>query len=226
MRVLITLLTVLASAFAAMSSTGSAAVGDPPCLPTKDDTVWQWPLAGPGASAASGPNAVPHVSPGPDVRAGGASATVGPGAVPGVSSGPDVRAGPTILRPFELPPHRWDAGHRGVDLAGYLGDPVRAAGGGVVLYAGRLVDRGVVVIGHGVLRTSYEPVAASVAVGATVAPGEQVGTLEAGHCASSPCLHWGLLSGHGHGTAYFDPLLLLGCGQVRLEPVMAGPGTG
>ncbi|MBR7824892.1 M23 family metallopeptidase [Actinospica sp. MGRD01-02] len=185
MRVLITLMTVAASAFAAVSSTGSAAVGDPPCAPTNNDTVWRWPL-----------------------------------------ERPDVRAGPTVLRPFEPPAHRWDAGHRGVDLAGRLGDPVRAAGSGVVLYAGRLVDRGVVVIGHGVLRTSYEPVASSVPVGATVAPGEQVGTLEAGHCAASPCLHWGLLSGHGHGTAYFDPLLLLGCGQVRLEPVMAGPGTG
>jgi murein DD-endopeptidase MepM/ murein hydrolase activator NlpD len=203
MRVLITLMTVVASAFAAMTSTGLAAVGDPPCAPTHSDTAWQWPLAAPG------PSAEPVSS-----------------ATPGASPGSDARAGPVILRAFEPPAHRWDAGHRGVDLAGYLGDAVRAAGSGVVLYAGRLVDRGVVVIGHGVLRTSYEPVAASVPVGATVAPGEQVGTLEAGHCAASPCLHWGLLSGHGHGTAYFDPLLLLGCGQVRLEPVMAGPGTG
>jgi murein DD-endopeptidase MepM/ murein hydrolase activator NlpD len=136
-----------------------------------------------------------------------------------------MRAGPTILRPFEPPPHRWDAGHRGIDLAGYLGDPVRAAGPGVVLYAGRLVDRGVVVIGHGLLRTSYEPVEAMLPVGATVALGEQIGTLDAGHCASGPCLHWGLLGGHGHATAYYDPLLLLGCGRLRLEPVMAGPGT-
>jgi murein DD-endopeptidase MepM/ murein hydrolase activator NlpD len=94
-----------------------------------------------------------------------------------------------------------------------------------VLYAGRLVDRGVVVIGHGLLRTSYEPVEATLAVGANVALGEQIGTLGAGHCASGPCLHWGLLGGHGHATVYYDPLLLLGCGRLRLEPVMAGPGT-
>ena len=177
MRILITLITVLVSAFTAMQASG-AAVDAPPCVPTKGSTVWMWPLAG-----------------------------------------------PTLLRPFEPPPHRWDAGHRGIDLAGYVGDPVRAAGPGVVLYAGRLVDRGVVVIGHGLLRTSYEPVEGTLAVGATVAFGEQIGTLDAGHCASGPCLHWGLLGGHGHATAYYDPLLLLGCGRLRLEPVMAGPGS-
>jgi len=183
MRILITLMTVLASACAAVSVSGAAAV-DPPCVPAKRDTAWTWPLLE-----------------------------------------PSMRAGPTILRPFEPPPHRWDTGHRGIDLAGYLGDPVRAAGPGVVLYAGRLVDRGVVVIGHGLLRTSYEPVEATLAVGANVALGEQIGTLGAGHCASGPCLHWGLLGGHGHATVYYDPLLLLGCGRLRLEPVMAGPGT-
>ena len=93
----------------------------------------------------------------------------------------------------------------------------------MVVYAGRLVDRGVVVIGHGVIRTSYEPVAASLSVGASVSAGEQIGTLDSGHCAAEPCLHWGLLTGHGHGATYFDPLLLLGCGQIRLEPVKAGP---
>lgn len=179
MRILITLGTVLAAAISSLLVGGAAtAVADPPCLPTKQDTVWAWPL-----------------------------------------SDSSVRAGPTILRPFEPPPHRWDAGHRGVDLAGYVGDPVRAAGPGVVLYAGRLVDRGVVVIGHGVLRTSYEPVEATLPVGASVMRGEQVGTLDAGHCAAGPCLHWGLLMGHGHGITYYDPLLLLGCGEVRLEPL-------
>ena len=177
MRILITLMTVLVSAFTAMQASGAAASVQA-CAPTKSSTVWTWPLAG-----------------------------------------------PTILRPFEPPPHRWDAGHRGIDLAGYVGDPVHAAGPGVVLYAGRLFDRGVVVIGHGLLRTSYEPVEATLPVGATVALGEQIGTLDAGHCGSGPCLHWGLLGGHGHATAYYDPLLLLGCGRLRLEPVMAGPGS-
>ena len=201
MRILITLLTVLTSAIAALlAGGGTAAAADPACLPTKNETVWTWPLAEPGAPR-------------------------GPTGLRGTtdSHDPGVLRGPTVLRPFEPPPHRWDAGHRGVDLAGYLGDPVRAAGAGVVLYAGRLVDRGVVVIGHGLLRTSYEPVEATLPVGASVTLGEQVGTLDPGHCASGPCLHWGLLTGHGHGATYYDPLLLLGCGRVRLEPVKAAP---
>ena len=182
MRILITFLTMLFSAIAAvLSATGTASAADPPCAPTKGGTAWTWPLQGNG------------------------------------------RAGPAILRPFQPPRHRWDAGHRGIDLAGYARAPVLAAGAGIVLYAGRLIDRGVVVIGHGVIRTSYEPVEARLSVGTAVSAGEQIGTLDPGHCASSPCLHWGLLAGHGHRTAYFDPLLVLGCGQVRLEPVMAAP---
>jgi murein DD-endopeptidase MepM/ murein hydrolase activator NlpD len=105
-----------------------------------------------------------------------------------------------------------------VDLGGSVGEAVLAAGPGVVLFAGRVVDQGVVVIGHGALRTSYEPVEGSVAAGARVTVGQRIGTLDAGHCAATVCLHWGLLAGHAHATVYYDPLLLLGCGGVRLEP--------
>lgn len=144
------------------------------------------------------------------------------GAAGGPENGP--ADAPVIRRPFEPPVHRWDSGHRGVDLGGDAGEPVLAAGPGVVLYDGRLVDRGVVVIGHGPLRTTYEPVDGAVPVGARVARGQPIGVLDSGHCAPGTCLHWGLLSGHGHSTVYYDPLLLLGCGHVRLEPTeAAGP---
>jgi murein DD-endopeptidase MepM/ murein hydrolase activator NlpD len=187
MRILITFVTLSVSVLAGILNGGggsaASAVG-PPCVPTKNSTVWSWPLAGTW-----------------------------------------TRAGPAILRPFEPPRHRWNPGHRGVDLAGYSGEPILAAGPGIVLFAGRLVDRGVVVIGHGVIRTSYEPVDPALRVGARVTLGERIGTLDPGHCASGACLHWGLLTGHRHGATYFDPLLLLGCGQVRLEPVKAAPGS-
>ena len=95
-----------------------------------------------------------------------------------------------------------------------------AANSGTVLYAGFLVDRPVVVVGHGSLRTTYEPVLPdpSLRVGAQVRRGGRLGTLLAGHCVGVACLHWGLVSGRGHGAVYYDPLLLLGCGAVRLEP--------
>jgi murein DD-endopeptidase MepM/ murein hydrolase activator NlpD len=95
---------------------------------------------------------------------------------------------------------------------------VRAAGPGTVIFAGRVAGRGVISVAHpGGLRTTYEPVTATVSVGEPVAAGALLGTLEAGHpgCPAAACLHWGLR----RGDVYLDPLALLGLGRVRLLPV-------
>jgi len=126
---------------------------------------------------------------------------------------------PIVLRGFHPPAERWQAGHRGVDLAGTEGDPVYAPGPGIVTYAGTLFGQGVVVIAHGSVRTSYEPVVPSVHVGDAVARGSPIGQLAVGHCPDRACLHWGLLTGHRHGVRYYDPLVLLGLSHLRLEPV-------
>ncbi len=122
-----------------------------------------------------------------------------------------------MLVPFAAPPGPYAAGHRGVDLAAAVGTAVRAPAAGVVVFAGRLVDRGVVSIDHGGgLRSSLEPVTASVTVGARVAVGDAVGTVDAGHprCAPAVCLHWGVrLDGE-----YLDPMALLAPVRVRLLP--------
>ncbi|HEV3174104.1 MAG TPA: peptidoglycan DD-metalloendopeptidase family protein [Actinocrinis sp.] len=132
----------------------------------------------------------------------------------------DIGGGsPQILRGFHPPAQRWQAGHRGVDLAAPEGAPVLAAGPGTISYAGTLFGQGIVVISHGSVRTSYEPVTPSVHVGDVVARGSPIGTLTAGHCAGQACLHWGLLTGHRHGVRYYDPLVLLGLSHLRLEPV-------
>lgn len=124
-----------------------------------------------------------------------------------------------VLAGFDPPARRWESGHRGVDLAAAAGAPVRAAAAGVVTYAARLAGRGVVAVRHGELRTTYEPVSAAVTVGQAVDVGEVVGWLEpAGWHCGEPCLHWGLL----RGTAYLDPLALLGLVPVRLLPFTAG----
>ncbi len=94
---------------------------------------------------------------------------------------------------------------------------VLAAGGGVVLFAGMVAGRPVISIGHpSGLRTTYEPVDATVAAGQVVARGSPIGTLAAGHagCSSSACLHWGLR----RGEVYLDPLGLLRPPRVRLLP--------
>ena len=129
---------------------------------------------------------------------------------------------PAVVSGFDLPGSRYGAGHRGVDLAGRPGQPVRAAAAGQVSFAGSIAGRGVVVVSHGGTRTTYEPVEADVPVGARVAVGDRIGTLrQAGsHCMPATCLHWGLLD----GESYLDPLTLVGAGPVRLLPFLEGAG--
>jgi len=121
-----------------------------------------------------------------------------------------------VVRGFDPPGEDWYPGHRGVDLAGATGDTVVAAAAGSVTFAGTLSGRGVVVVDHGELRTTYEPVTPLVHVGDRVAMGQAIATLDDGHaeCRMGTCLHWGLR----RGTEYLDPLSLLGGPGVRLLP--------
>ncbi|WP_329397962.1 M23 family metallopeptidase [Streptomyces lydicus] len=137
---------------------------------------------------------------------------------------------PTVLRGWEPPPAPWAAGHRGVDLASSVGAPVRSAAPGRVAYAGNVAGRGVLTIelsrsGRPPLRTTYEPVRATVHKGQRVTAGQPVGVLQRGpfHCRE-PCLHWGLR----RGKTYLDPLSLLPAsmrnnGPSRLLPVFGIP---
>ncbi|SDB91039.1 Peptidase family M23 [Raineyella antarctica] len=111
----------------------------------------------------------------------------------------------TLVTAFRPPPEPWLPGHRGVDLLAPAGTPVLAAATGTVTYAGMIAGRGVVVVTHGALRSTYEPVQASVRVGQQVGAGEAIGVLQTGHagCVDS-CLHWGLR----RGEDYLDPMLL------------------
>lgn len=115
--------------------------------------------------------------------------------------------GPRVVeRPFVAPPTPYGAGHRGVDLrAESAGAVVRAATGGVVHFAGRVVDRGVVTIRSGPLLVTVEPVTSAVAVGDVVAPGDPIGELEPGHC-STACVHLGVRE----AGVYVSPLRWLG----------------
>lgn len=153
--------------------------------------------------------------PAPDApRAGGA----GPGGAP-VSYARPLDGAPPLVHPFEAPPQPWSAGHRGVDLAAPLGAPVLSPASGVVTFAGIVAGRGVVTIAHDDgLRSSLEPLAATVHVGDRVSGGAVVGTLtaQASHCAPATCLHWGVR----RGATYLDPLELLpGSGPIVLLPL-------
>ncbi len=119
-----------------------------------------------------------------------------------------------VVRGFDPPDVVWAAGHRGVDVVGAPGDPVRAPREGVVTFTGMVAGRPVVVIDHGETRTTLEPVEAELPRGSRVTTGEVVGRLVAGHdCAAEACLHWGLK----RGEEYLDPISAVGSG-VRLLP--------
>ncbi|WP_435826380.1 M23 family metallopeptidase [Nocardia asteroides] len=135
-----------------------------------------------------------------------------------------LRPRPSVERRFDKPVRDWLAGHRGVDLAGTAGQRVLAAGAGIVVFAGEVAGKPVVSVDHpGGLRTTYEPVEATVTVGSRVDRGTPIGTLVAGHegCPVAACLHWGArreASEHGR-REYVDPLGLLHDVPVRLKPL-------
>lgn len=130
---------------------------------------------------------------------------------------------PEVVRGFDPPALPWGAGHRGVDLGAYAGEPVYAAGAGRVGYVGRIAGRGIVTVIHGDRRTTYLPVRASVRAGDRVKAGSRIGAVEPGygHCPARVCLHWGLL----RGTTYLDPLSLIPRSPIRLLP-FDGPLVG
>lgn len=127
-----------------------------------------------------------------------------------------------VVRAFQAPASPFGPGHRGVDLSAPAGTAVLAAGDGLVVYAGAVADRTLVSVQHrNGLRTTYEPVAPTVAAGRQVRRGEVIGHLQEGHCPS-PCLHWGVR----RGDEYLDPLRLVVQGRVRLLPLNAPPRGG
>jgi murein DD-endopeptidase MepM/ murein hydrolase activator NlpD len=157
------------------------------------------------------------------VPVGGPPGALGPAAssAPSTPAAGDYRAPVEpvrVLRGFEPPASPYGPGHRGVDLAVRPGRPVRAAGAGVVSFAGAVAGRGLVVIAHADgVSTEYEPLAPSVMAGATVTAGEVIGRIAGTHdgCAPNACLHWGAR----RDGSYFDPLTLLRpLGPVRLLP--------
>lgn len=111
---------------------------------------------------------------------------------------------PAVLRTFDPPDEPWLSGHRGVDVGPALdGATVTAPSDGVVTFAGVVVDRPVLTIDHGDgLRSSFEPVTSDLKPGDTVRKGQAIGSLDAGHCSATACLHWGVR----RGEDYVNPL--------------------
>lgn len=111
-----------------------------------------------------------------------------------------------VTRAFDLP-HRYAAGHRGIDIAAAPASPVTAVADGTVRFVGVVVDRPVLSVQHadGLIST-YEPVTSELRRGEPVAAGQQIGTV-ATHPMHQP--GGGLHLGARIGDDYLDPLTLL-----------------
>lgn len=129
---------------------------------------------------------------------------------------PPLRGDIDLARRFEKPPQNWNPGHRGVDLRTDASGVVLAANNGRVVFAGRVGGKPSISILHpGGVKTTYEPVTASVKKGDSVYSGQVIGRIaRGGHCAPGTCLHWGAIK----LGEYIDPLTLLG-GTIRLLPL-------
>ena len=118
-----------------------------------------------------------------------------------------------VARTFKAPIVQYGPGHRGVDLGAPVGSQVVAPAAGVVVFNGMVARTPTVVLDHGGLASTYQPVASPLKVGTKVAAGAAIGTLTGGwgHCPKT-CLHWGVRNQAG----YVDPV-----GLVRPEmPVL------
>lgn len=105
-----------------------------------------------------------------------------------------VKPKPAVTRTFQPPAQKWLSGHRGVDLGAAPGTEVRSPAAGTVTFTGVVVDRPVITVDHGNgLKSSFEPIDASVKRGQSVARGQVIGTIaSAGHCPPANCVHWGV----------------------------------
>jgi Peptidase family M23 len=131
-----------------------------------------------------------------------------------------------VDRSFQAPAFAYGPGHRGIDLAAPAGTPVRAAGDGVVSFAGSVAGSLHLVVAHdGDLRTTYAFLAgADVRTGERVARGQVVGLAGGSGPEHEPgALHFGLRL----GDRYVDPQRLFeACDLtklVRLVPVDEPP---
>lgn len=157
-----------------------------------------------------------------------AAAGARPGALAGGPTTPmwswPLAAMPRVVRPFDKPPGPYAAGHRGVDLAGVVGQQVLAVDDGVVHHVGSVAGRGTITIEHeGGLRSTYEPVTPKpgLLTGGRVRSGQSIASLAAGssHCLPQTCLHLGALRRGSAGTwDYVQPLFYLYVVEVVLLP--------
>ena len=126
---------------------------------------------------------------------------------------------------FTEPAHRFAPGHRGIDYAVPSGTRVRAAGAGMVTFAGRIGDVLAVTIAHDQgFESTYSSLSdVYVEEGDLVHPGTWIGAAGSAHPGGGDGLHLGIK----RGDAYADPALFLGgfdvSRAIHLAPLVWQP---
>lgn len=123
------------------------------------------------------------------------------------------------LNHYIAPMTEYGEGHRGIDLATQIGEPVLSPADGEISFVGKVGYRNVMSVRFGdSLTASLEPVCSELVEGTYVLMGEEIGLVcepdpeYLWHC-SDTCLHFGTRSEAG----YFSPLSLIGgLGPSRL----------
>ena len=121
-------------------------------------------------------------------------------------------AHPQLINQFLQPSSDYSARHRGVDYLVTQGQSVFAPSDGIVRFAGRVVNRGVLTIQHtGSLLTSFEPLCPLAPSGSQVKAGQLIGRVcdesaYVNHCGVRTCLHFSLRTAAG----YLSPLVTIG----------------
>jgi murein DD-endopeptidase MepM/ murein hydrolase activator NlpD len=129
-----------------------------------------------------------------------------------------------VVKPFVAPQTRFGPGHLGVHLRAAPGTPVRAAGDGTVVFAGKVAySRHVVVRHENGWRTTYSFVASiRVRVGERVRAGEVIATTGGrGPDHDGTVLHLGLRV----GETYVDPMQLFDAGDLTARVHLAPTNT-
>lgn len=131
----------------------------------------------------------------------------------------------SIGRRFQAPEVDWGPGHRGIDFIVARGTGVRAAGPGVVAFAGSVASVGAVTVDHGNgLQTTYSDLdEINVLRGESVTQGTWIGRSGMAHESTSLGLHFAVkLRGR-----YVDPEIYLGAVDlsraIRLVPTIYTP---
>lgn len=119
----------------------------------------------------------------------------------------------SLINPYRQPNSDFSAGHRGVDYAVRLGQPIYAPTDAKIHFSGFVVNRWLLS-----LKTEsgdlleFEPACSALSVGTSVSVGEQIATActagqtYRGHCEQIRCLHFSLRTERG----YLSPLVRYG----------------